>query len=173
MFSDILELHLSWILFFCLWSGTYFIKTNLLLCILFGTLQSACQAAATHCKENGKSISKLAMQYSLLNKEITSVLVGMKSVEQVLFRNLPELPYLIVYIDISIFWKSMIWRIMHETLLKTFCISVLFGQSNRYLSLCIVWSIYEHFPLENMYIFSFCHFHTYQLNKEPSWRKEC
>ncbi|KAK7252245.1 hypothetical protein RIF29_36061 [Crotalaria pallida] len=46
-------------------------------------LKSACQAAANHCKEKGKNISKLAMQYSLLNKEITTVLVGMKSVEQV------------------------------------------------------------------------------------------
>ncbi|KAK2437156.1 L-galactose 1-dehydrogenase [Trifolium repens] len=46
-------------------------------------LKSACRAAATYCKENGKNISKLALQYSLLNKEITSVLVGMKSVEQV------------------------------------------------------------------------------------------
>lgn len=46
-------------------------------------LKSACRAAATYCKENGKNISKLAMQYSLLNKEITSVLVGMRSVEQV------------------------------------------------------------------------------------------
>ncbi|XP_054779420.1 L-galactose dehydrogenase [Prosopis cineraria] len=46
-------------------------------------LKSACQAAATYCKEKRKSIAKLAMQYSLLNKEITSVLVGMKSVKQV------------------------------------------------------------------------------------------
>ncbi|QCD84220.1 L-galactose dehydrogenase [Vigna unguiculata] len=46
-------------------------------------LKSACQAAAAHCKEKGKNISKLALQYSLLNKEISSVLVGMKSVEQV------------------------------------------------------------------------------------------
>ncbi|KAK7363027.1 hypothetical protein VNO77_05155 [Canavalia gladiata] len=46
-------------------------------------LKSACQAAATHCKEKGKNISKLAMQYSLLNKEIASVLVGIRSVEQV------------------------------------------------------------------------------------------
>ncbi|KAK7400413.1 hypothetical protein VNO78_11619 [Psophocarpus tetragonolobus] len=46
-------------------------------------LKSACQAAAAHCKEKGKNISKLALQFSLLNKEITSVLVGMKSVEQV------------------------------------------------------------------------------------------
>ncbi|CAL0331451.1 unnamed protein product [Lupinus luteus] len=46
-------------------------------------LKSACQAAATYCKEKGKNISKLALQYSLLNKEITSVLVGMKSVKQV------------------------------------------------------------------------------------------
>ncbi|XP_004504882.3 L-galactose dehydrogenase [Cicer arietinum] len=46
-------------------------------------LKAACRASATYCQENGKNISKLALQYSLLNKEITSVLVGMKSVEQV------------------------------------------------------------------------------------------
>ncbi|CAL5213531.1 unnamed protein product [Lathyrus oleraceus] len=46
-------------------------------------LKSVCKAAATSCKEKGKNISKLAVQYSLLNKEITSVLVGMRSVEQV------------------------------------------------------------------------------------------
>ncbi|XP_002518304.2 L-galactose dehydrogenase [Ricinus communis] len=46
-------------------------------------LKSACQAAAAHCKEKGKNISKLAMQYSLWNKDIASVLVGMNSVSQV------------------------------------------------------------------------------------------
>ncbi|MED6169513.1 hypothetical protein PIB30_021972 [Stylosanthes scabra] len=46
-------------------------------------LKSACQAAAACCKKKGKNISKLAMQYSLLNKDITTVLVGIKSVEQV------------------------------------------------------------------------------------------
>ncbi|CAI8618024.1 unnamed protein product [Vicia faba] len=46
-------------------------------------LKSACKAAATYCKEKGKNISKLALQYSLLNKEISSVLVGMRSIEQV------------------------------------------------------------------------------------------
>lgn len=45
--------------------------------------QAACQAAAAYCKEKGKNISKLAMQYSLSNKEISSVLVGMNSVRQV------------------------------------------------------------------------------------------
>lgn len=45
--------------------------------------QSACQAAAAYCKEKGKNISKLAMQYSLSNKDISSVLVGMNSVRQV------------------------------------------------------------------------------------------
>ncbi|KAJ4843102.1 hypothetical protein Tsubulata_002878 [Turnera subulata] len=44
---------------------------------------SACQAAATYCKDKGKNISKLAMQYSLTNKDISSVLVGMNSVRQV------------------------------------------------------------------------------------------
>lgn len=46
-------------------------------------LKAACQAAAAYCKEKGKNISKLAMQYSLSNKEISSVLVGMNSVRQV------------------------------------------------------------------------------------------
>ncbi|EXB22715.1 D-arabinose 1-dehydrogenase [Morus notabilis] len=46
-------------------------------------LKSACQAAAAFCKEKGKNISKLAMQYSLSNKDISSVLVGMNSVRQV------------------------------------------------------------------------------------------
>ncbi|XP_050212008.1 L-galactose dehydrogenase [Mercurialis annua] len=46
-------------------------------------LKSACQAAASHCKNKGKNISKLAMQYSLSNKDIASVLVGMNSVSQV------------------------------------------------------------------------------------------
>ncbi|KAJ4716043.1 L-galactose dehydrogenase [Melia azedarach] len=46
-------------------------------------LKSACKAAAACCKEKGKNISKLAMQYSLSNKEISSVLVGMNSVRQV------------------------------------------------------------------------------------------
>lgn len=46
-------------------------------------LKAACQAAADFCKEKGKNISKLAMQYSLSNKDISSVLVGMNSVQQV------------------------------------------------------------------------------------------
>lgn len=46
-------------------------------------LKTACQAAAAYCKEKGKNISKLAMQYSLSNKDISSVLVGMNSVRQV------------------------------------------------------------------------------------------
>ncbi|KAJ9705447.1 hypothetical protein PVL29_003469 [Vitis rotundifolia] len=46
-------------------------------------LKSACQAAAAHCKEKGKNISKLAMQFSLSNKAISSVLVGMNSIKQV------------------------------------------------------------------------------------------
>lgn len=51
--------------------------------------QAACQVSAAYCKEKGKNISKLAMQYSLLNKDIASVLVGMNSVSQVLIRHLP------------------------------------------------------------------------------------
>ncbi|KAL9258158.1 L-galactose dehydrogenase-like protein [Drosera capensis] len=46
-------------------------------------LKVACQAAAAYCKENGKNISKLALQYSLSNRGIASVLVGMNSVRQV------------------------------------------------------------------------------------------
>lgn len=46
-------------------------------------LKSACAAAAAHCKTKGKNISKLALQYSLKNKDIASVLVGMNSVQQV------------------------------------------------------------------------------------------
>ncbi|XP_061959455.1 L-galactose dehydrogenase-like isoform X2 [Populus nigra] len=46
-------------------------------------LKSACEAAAAFCKEKGKNISKIAMQYSLSNKDISSVLVGMNSVRQV------------------------------------------------------------------------------------------
>ncbi|GMH17917.1 hypothetical protein Nepgr_019758 [Nepenthes gracilis] len=46
-------------------------------------LKAACKAAATYCKENGKNISKLALQYSLSHKDISSVLVGMNSVRQV------------------------------------------------------------------------------------------
>lgn len=46
-------------------------------------LKVACQSAAAFCKEKGKNISKLALQYSLLNKDISSVLVGMNSVKQV------------------------------------------------------------------------------------------
>lgn len=46
-------------------------------------LKAACKAAAAHCKLKGTSLSKLAMQYSLSNKEIASILVGMKSVTQV------------------------------------------------------------------------------------------
>ncbi|KAJ4843103.1 hypothetical protein Tsubulata_002880 [Turnera subulata] len=40
-------------------------------------------SAATYSKEKGKNISKLAMQYSLTSKDISSVLVGMNSVQQV------------------------------------------------------------------------------------------
>lgn len=46
-------------------------------------LKSACAAAAAHCKAKGKNISKLSLQYSLKNKDIASVLVGMNSVQQV------------------------------------------------------------------------------------------
>lgn len=55
--------------------------------------QSACRAAATYCKEKGKSITKLALQYSLSNKDISTVLVGMNSVAQVLIYILPLVLY--------------------------------------------------------------------------------
>ncbi|PIA51837.1 hypothetical protein AQUCO_01000015v1 [Aquilegia coerulea] len=45
-------------------------------------LKSACKDAANYCKEKGKNISKLAMQFSLSNRGISSVLVGMNSVRQ-------------------------------------------------------------------------------------------
>ncbi|PIN04509.1 putative oxidoreductase [Handroanthus impetiginosus] len=46
-------------------------------------IKAACQAAAAYCKEKGKNISKLALQYSLSNKDISTILVGMKSVKEV------------------------------------------------------------------------------------------
>lgn len=59
--------------------------------------QSTCQAAAAFCKAKGKNISKLAMQYSLANKDISSVLVGMNSVRQVLLHYIvPCFHYLFV-----------------------------------------------------------------------------
>lgn len=51
--------------------------------VLLWLLQSACQEAAAFCKGKGKNISKLALQYSLSNTAISSVLVGMNSVRQV------------------------------------------------------------------------------------------
>ncbi|ESQ53778.1 hypothetical protein EUTSA_v10026635mg [Eutrema salsugineum] len=46
-------------------------------------LKSACKAAVSHCNSKGKKITKLALQYSLANKAISSVLVGKSSVSQV------------------------------------------------------------------------------------------
>ncbi|MGV7428851.1 aldo/keto reductase, partial [Mycobacterium kansasii] len=46
-------------------------------------IKVACKAAAEYCKQNGKNISKLALQYSLSNKDLSTVLVGMNSVKQV------------------------------------------------------------------------------------------
>ncbi|KAI4964863.1 hypothetical protein ZWY2020_058093 [Hordeum vulgare] len=45
--------------------------------------QLACRTAADHCRKKGKHITKLAMKYSLMNNEISTVLVGMNSPEQV------------------------------------------------------------------------------------------
>lgn len=56
---------------------------NLLTSIILPVYQSACRAVAEHCRKKGKSITKLAMQYSLMNNEISTVLVGMNSSEQV------------------------------------------------------------------------------------------
>ncbi|CAA7037755.1 unnamed protein product [Microthlaspi erraticum] len=46
-------------------------------------IKSACKAAVAHCKSKGKKMTKLAMQYSLANKEVSSVFVGMGSVSEV------------------------------------------------------------------------------------------
>lgn len=46
-------------------------------------IKSACKFAVVHCKSKGKKIAKLALQYSLANKAISSVLVGMGSVSEV------------------------------------------------------------------------------------------
>ncbi|VAI27462.1 unnamed protein product [Triticum turgidum subsp. durum] len=46
-------------------------------------LKLACRTAADHCRKKGKHITKLAMKYSLMNNEISTVLVGMNSPEQV------------------------------------------------------------------------------------------
>lgn len=46
-------------------------------------IKSACKFAVAHCKSKGKKIAKLALQYSLANKAISSVLVGMGSVSEV------------------------------------------------------------------------------------------
>ncbi|KAK6916253.1 hypothetical protein RJ641_019114 [Dillenia turbinata] len=44
-------------------------------------IKNACQAAAAHSKAKGKNMSKLALQYSLSNKAISTTLVGMSSVK--------------------------------------------------------------------------------------------
>lgn len=46
-------------------------------------IKAACRDAVAYCKNEGKNISKLALQFSLSNKEISSVLVGMNSIRQV------------------------------------------------------------------------------------------
>ncbi|EPS64828.1 l-galactose dehydrogenase, partial [Genlisea aurea] len=47
------------------------------------TLKAACRAAAARCVEKKKNISKLAIQYSLSNEDISTIVVGMKSAKQV------------------------------------------------------------------------------------------
>lgn len=63
--------------------NVYCLINSLLLFFFSIWSQAACQTAAAFCKKKGKDISKLAMQYSLSNKDISTILVGMKSVEQV------------------------------------------------------------------------------------------
>lgn len=46
-------------------------------------IKAACRGAVAYCKNEGKNITKLALQFSLSNKEISSVLVGMNSIRQV------------------------------------------------------------------------------------------
>lgn len=46
-------------------------------------LKAACQAAAANCKKKGQNISKMAMQFSLSNQDISTILVGMNSIKQV------------------------------------------------------------------------------------------
>ncbi|CAH9081900.1 unnamed protein product [Cuscuta europaea] len=46
-------------------------------------LKDACRAAASYCKGKGENISKIAIQYSLSNKDISTTLVGIMSVKQV------------------------------------------------------------------------------------------
>ncbi|KAL6643551.1 hypothetical protein ACP70R_018317 [Stipagrostis hirtigluma subsp. patula] len=44
---------------------------------------SACRAAAEHCRKKGKNIRRLALQYSLMNTDISTVLVGINNSKQV------------------------------------------------------------------------------------------
>ncbi|KAI4367161.1 hypothetical protein MLD38_022929 [Melastoma candidum] len=46
-------------------------------------LKLKCHEAAAFCKNKGKNISRLAMQYSLSNRDISTILVGMNSIQQV------------------------------------------------------------------------------------------
>ncbi|XP_074312772.1 L-galactose dehydrogenase-like [Silene latifolia] len=46
-------------------------------------IKATCRAAADYSKQNGINISKLALQYSLTNEDLSTVLVGMGSVKQV------------------------------------------------------------------------------------------
>lgn len=62
--------------------------------------QAACRAAVDHCKGKGKNISKLALQYSLANTDISSVLVGMKSVKEVIFFNRHPLPLILHFMTL-------------------------------------------------------------------------
>ena len=46
-------------------------------------IQAACARAAAHCKERGRSLSRLAMQFALANQRLHTVVVGMASVAEV------------------------------------------------------------------------------------------
>lgn len=96
--------------------------------LLFKFQQSACQAAAAHCKKKGKNISKLALQYSLANKDISTVLVGMNSVRQVSLNNL------IVFF----FWGGeanlIVWYSL--SILISISLSPISSFEDRELSLC-------------------------------------
>lgn len=46
-------------------------------------VQTICAQAAKACKEQGKSIAKLAVQYALRNRNLITTLIGMPSVAEV------------------------------------------------------------------------------------------
>jgi hypothetical protein len=106
--------------------------------------QSACQAAAAFCKAKGKNISKLAMQYSLANKDISSVLVGMNSVRQVLFHYIA--PCFHYFICCGSF-RLNLFVTVSESFLSLYCLinssgMVLLAQIHKYDHLCILCEVF-------------------------------